>query len=175
MWLGHGSCPWRRPPDQRGGGDLAPEPGFEPGTVALTARCSTVELLRNARRDPVYPPAGANLSERPGLAIRFGQRSVSARDPLRHLPAGWIARALLLVIFGVRVHEPGIEVRAGSNIPRDQNPGHHRMVLIVVVMHAIPPHEPQVGQGARQPFADHRQVSQILAVVYRIGFRLPVD
>src|SRR5207253_10937593 len=56
MWLGHGSCPWRRPPDQRGGGDLAPEPGFEPGTVALTARCSTVELLRNARRRPVYPP-----------------------------------------------------------------------------------------------------------------------
>src|SRR5579871_3156346 len=28
---------------------MAPEPGFEPGTVALTARCSTVELLRNGR------------------------------------------------------------------------------------------------------------------------------
>src|SRR5207249_4492778 len=40
-------------------GRLAPEPGFEPGTVALTARCSTVELLRNARRRPVYPPTSA--------------------------------------------------------------------------------------------------------------------
>ena len=49
------------------------------------------------------------------------------------------------------------------------------MVLVVVVMHPVPPHQPQVRQGAGQPFADHRQVPDILAVIHRIGFRLPVD
>src|SRR5438128_9338559 len=37
-------------PGRYPGLSLAPEPGFEPGTVALTARCSTVELLRSATR-----------------------------------------------------------------------------------------------------------------------------
>src|SRR5207253_8134895 len=86
MWLGHGSCPWRRPPDQRGGGDVAPEPGFEPGTVALTARCSTVELLRNARRDPVYRQTVADPTQTPTDRDRFSWRSAAGPAGRRPTP-----------------------------------------------------------------------------------------
>src|SRR6266513_1086338 len=94
MWLGHGSCPWKRPPDQRGGGDLAPEPGFEPGTVALTARCSTVELLRNARRRPVYPPTSAakSLTVRHYRTFRLGR--ALGRDPAGRFISDLQARPL---------------------------------------------------------------------------------
>src|SRR5262249_13820261 len=38
---------------------LAPQPGLEPGTLRLTAGCSTIELLRNSERrtaleDPLF-------------------------------------------------------------------------------------------------------------------------
>ena len=32
---------------------LAPQPGLEPGTLRLTAGCSTIELLRNRQREPL--------------------------------------------------------------------------------------------------------------------------
>jgi hypothetical protein len=33
----------------------APRPGLEPGTIALTGRCSTIELPRNIHCKPSYP------------------------------------------------------------------------------------------------------------------------
>src|ERR1700730_7301566 len=67
-----------------------------------------------------------------------------ARDPLRHLPAGGIGRPLLFVVLGIRVDQPRIVMRAHRDVPRDQDPRHHRVVLVVVVMHPIPADEPQV-------------------------------
>ena len=42
-------------------------------------------------------------------------------------------------------------------------------------MHPIPPNQPQVRQGPRQPFPHHRHMAEVGAVIYRIGLRLPID
>src|SRR6202022_3776276 len=93
-----------------------------PSLRSLTTLPSSIEstsTTRASRRSPSTNCAEACL---PG-------------DPLRHLPGGSGGCPLLFVIFGVGVDQPRIVMRAHRDVPRDQDPGHHRMVLIVVVMH----------------------------------------
>ena len=53
---------------------LAPQPGLEPGTLRLTAGCSTIELLRNRQREPLV---------RGTLSVTDGRRAAQAPLSLR--------------------------------------------------------------------------------------------
>src|SRR5438552_12312847 len=50
---------------------LAPQAGFEPATLRLTAGCSTIELLRNRRRAPVQGGKHLILQTARGYGQRF--------------------------------------------------------------------------------------------------------
>ena len=52
---------------------MAPQPGLEPGTLRLTAGCSTIELLRNkGRENRVWKNPQCNGSPRGGASTRTG-------------------------------------------------------------------------------------------------------
>jgi hypothetical protein len=62
--------------------DLAPQAGFEPATLRLTAGCSTVELLRNTGRTDRFGPNLNSSESATPRAIRSSDRrgSPNARE-----------------------------------------------------------------------------------------------
>src|SRR5437762_13052474 len=62
--------------------NLAPQAGFEPATLRLTAGCSTVELLRNSGRTDRFGPNLNSSESATPRAIRSSDRrgSPNARE-----------------------------------------------------------------------------------------------
>src|SRR3974390_1855454 len=68
--------------------------------------------------------------------------------------SGLAAGCTGLVILGVLVHGPDIVVHlAGDDVARRQQRGHHRVILVVVFVHAVAADEMKVGtiRGQRLP------------------------
>ena len=77
------------------------------------------------------------------------------------------------VIFRIAVDLPQIvKLRVSQNIFRAQHCCHHRVILIVVLVHAVTTNQVQVWVAGLQFFANGRDVARIVVIVNRVGFLL---
>ena len=80
------------------------------------------------------------------------------------------------MIFGVLVDVPYVvEPRAGENVPRGEHRRHHRVVLIIVSVHAVAADHMQGRIAAFEVAPDGSDVVAIVFVVNRIGLGLAHD
>src|SRR5579864_7161673 len=101
-----------------------------------------------------------------------GRLSRSGSRALSRLVAGGSG----LVIFGVLIDGPDIvEALACKNIFRSQQGGHHRMVLVVVLVHAIAADKMQGGESALENEANRVHVLLVPVVVNGISLALADD
>ena len=78
-------------------------------------------------------------------------------------------RGFFFVVLGVRVDLPGIELAEAHDVPGGEERGHHRVVLVVVLVHAVPAGQLEVAQ-VLEPVPDRRQMVLIDVVVDRIAW-----
>ena len=79
---------------------------------------------------------------------------------------------LFLVVVRLHVHRPGVETVPVEALDR-QHRGQHRMILVVVAVHAIAAHRMDVGHLGFQPLADRLHLQVIAGVVDRVGLCHP--
>ncbi len=77
------------------------------------------------------------------------------------------------MIFGVSVDLPEIvKLRVGQNIFDTEHRGHHGVILIVILMHAVAPDEMQIRITVIQLLANDGNIARVIIVVNRIRFLL---
>ena len=80
------------------------------------------------------------------------------------------------MIFGVLVHLPEIvKLGISENIFDAQHRGHHGVILIVVLVHAVAANEMEVRITDIKFFTNRGDVARVIVVVNRICFFLPND
>ena len=109
------------------------------------------------------------LMRRAGKLERTGSTSSGAHPARDDAPRVLVVGlATFFVVLGVGVDLPGVEPAQAQDVPRGQQRGHHRVILVVVLVHAVAAGQLEVGQVG-QPAADHGQVGLVLVVVDRVG------
>src|SRR3954447_7893787 len=117
-----------------------------------------------------------------GTMTETGSRTGSGfcQDSLRLEPLGILrgARGLLvalgfLMIFLLDVHRPQV-VTFPEDVLHRKHGGEHRMVLVVVAVHAVAADHLDVGEVV-EPLANRAQGIAIMLVIDRIGFGLSND
>src|SRR5579864_3857767 len=117
--------------------------------------------------DPVHGAGGGLLrrgqlraAERRHLCDRPTEAPLTDRlaggDLSRNLPAGLVGLADpdVLVIDGVSVDLPVVVSGPGRDVPRHEQRGHHRVVLVVVFVHSVAPDQVKIRQVGPQVVPD---------------------
>src|SRR5687767_8780215 len=95
---------------------MAPQAGFEPATLRLTAGCSAVELLRN-----VVMQANGYLTEPPrerSIVLLVDNMRVAQRRRLHNCPVGNSVQRLLSPLGSIPAHRVQEILERGVEIPR---------------------------------------------------------
>ena len=80
------------------------------------------------------------------------------------------------MVFGILVDLPGVaELAAGEDVPGHEHRGHHRVVLVVVFVHAVAADEVEAREAAGDRRADRLHLGVVAVVVDRIRLRLADD
>ena len=80
------------------------------------------------------------------------------------------------MILGVAVDLPEIvQLRVRQNILSAKHRRHHGVILVVVLVHAVPTDQVQVGKAGLQLDRDGLDVTSVIVIVNRIRFLLPND
>src|SRR5216684_2285165 len=141
-------CRWRY-------GSLSPRPSIPEAQAAANANASAPATARSALRRP----ASGTLRHRAQPAHRRIRRALA-----------------LFVVLGVLVDAPDVvHLPPGEDVLHRQHGGHHRMVLVVVLVHPIAPGEVQGRETLLHLAPDHFDVRGIARVVDRVGLGLADD
>src|SRR5256885_94293 len=116
---------------------------------------------------PVRSQRGMETATRRGRASARAASVMSAGELAPwHAPAAVVLTdGRLLVVFGVGVHLPRVALVDAEQVPGRDERGHHRVVLVVVLVHAVAADEVKVRDLGGQVTANHVDVGRVLVVV----------
>src|SRR5258708_3459475 len=80
-----------------------------------------------------------------------------------------------LMIFSISVDAPGVQVRVESNVARSTQGAHHRMVLVIIMVHTVAPDQLQIGSMRFEVIANRAYMQLILIIVDWISLWLAHD
>src|SRR5437763_8566165 len=141
--------------------------------VYAATRCAPTSAPPIARREPTHAPAPVRSQSGMETATRRGRASARAAMVMSagelssgHEPAaGVLTDGRLLVVLGVGVHLPRVALVDAEQVPGRDERGHHRVVLVVVLVHAVAAAEVKVRDLGGHVTANRVAVARVLVVV----------